>query len=171
MLGGLHGMQDGSPLHDMLRQAPFRTEAPLKHKGAPITLGLCWPRCLQYADVVVSVARKMDAALWPALFDAVGPPDALAEGLLAGGQPVSAACCLLIVDRLQGAPTAQALALRNIQVPPPPAPAESLEGMSPMALVRVPIRLAAALQLSSRVLLASDCPEAAALLAEQLSSV
>ena len=67
--------------------------------------------------MVVSVARKMDAALWPALFDAVGPPDALAEGLLAGGQPVSAACCLLIVDRLQGAPTAQALALRNIQVP------------------------------------------------------
>ena len=62
------------------------------------------------------MARKMDAALWPALFDAVGPPDALAEGLLAAGQPVSAACCLLIVDRLQGAPKAQALALRNIQV-------------------------------------------------------
>lgn len=70
----------------------------------------------QYADVVVSVARKMDAALWPALFDAVGPPDRLAEGLLAAGQPVSAACCLLIVDRLQGAATAQALALRTIQV-------------------------------------------------------
>jgi RIC1 len=66
--------------------------------------------------VAVSVARKMDAALWPALFDAVGPPDALAEGLLAAGQPVSAACCLLIVDRLQGAAKAQALALRNIQV-------------------------------------------------------
>ncbi len=28
----------------------------------------------QFADVVVSVARKMDAALWPALFAAVGSP-------------------------------------------------------------------------------------------------
>lgn len=73
---------------------------------------------LQFADVVVSVARKMDAALWPALFDATGPPDALAEGLLEAGQPVSAACCLLIVDRLQGAPRAQALALRTIQAGP-----------------------------------------------------
>ena len=29
---------------------------------------------VQFADVVVSVARKMDASLWPALFAAVGPP-------------------------------------------------------------------------------------------------
>ena len=33
MLGGLHGTQDGSPLHDMLRQASFCTEAPPKQRG------------------------------------------------------------------------------------------------------------------------------------------
>jgi hypothetical protein len=42
--------------------------------------------CAQHAaEVIVSVARKTDAALWPALFDAVGPPAALCDGLMKGG--------------------------------------------------------------------------------------
>lgn len=52
----------------------------------------CW-------DVVVSVSRKTDAALWPALFSAVGSPAALLELLLEGGALISAACFLIVVDR------------------------------------------------------------------------
>ncbi len=50
----------------------------------------------QYADVVVSVARKTDASLWPALFTAVGSPSALLEHLLETGALKSAACFLLV---------------------------------------------------------------------------
>ena len=57
----------------------------------------------QFADVVVSVARKTDAALWPALFAAIGSPSALLEGLLEAGALGSAACFLLVIDRLEGA--------------------------------------------------------------------
>jgi hypothetical protein len=69
----------------------------------------------QFADVVVSVARKTDASLWPALFTAVGSPSVLLEGLLEGGQLRSAACFLLVVDRLEGATIAHALAVRLIR--------------------------------------------------------
>ncbi len=69
----------------------------------------------QFADVVVSVARKTDASLWPALFTAVGSPSVLLEGLLEAGALRSAACFLLVVDRLEGAPAAHALALRLIR--------------------------------------------------------
>ncbi|PNH03537.1 Protein RIC1, partial [Tetrabaena socialis] len=65
-----------------------------------------------FAEVVVSVARKTDAALWPPLFDAVGSPSSLLEGLVEAGELASAACFLLIIDRLEGAPAAQAQALR-----------------------------------------------------------
>ena len=40
---------------------------------------------LQYAELVVSVARKTDAQLWPSLFAAVGSPAALGEGLRCAG--------------------------------------------------------------------------------------
>ena len=90
---------------------------------------------LQFADVVVSVARKMVAALWPALFDAVGPPGDLAAGLLRAGRPVTAACCLLIVDRLQGAPGAHALALETIQVCMPPLGSHPLPSSSALLYV------------------------------------
>ena len=70
----------------------------------------------QFAEIVVSVARKTDAAMWGALFAAVGKPSAILEGLLDTGALQSSACCLLIVDRLEGAPTAHALALRLIRV-------------------------------------------------------
>ena len=52
-----------------------------------------------FAEVVVSVARKTDAALWPPLFDAVGSPSSLLEGLLDAGELPSAACFLLVIDR------------------------------------------------------------------------
>ncbi|KAL3150452.1 hypothetical protein ABBQ32_000282 [Trebouxia sp. C0010 RCD-2024] len=68
-----------------------------------------------FRDVVVSVARKTDAQMWPALFAAVGSPGALLEELLDVGALQSAACCLLIVDRIQGQHEAHGLALRLIQ--------------------------------------------------------
>jgi RIC1 len=74
------------------------------------------PPAVQFADVVVSVARKTDAAMWPALFAAVGSPAAVVEGLLGAGALQSAACCLLVVDRLEGATPAHALALRLVRV-------------------------------------------------------
>uniref|UniRef100_A0A383V6J0 RIC1 C-terminal alpha solenoid region domain-containing protein n=1 Tax=Tetradesmus obliquus TaxID=3088 RepID=A0A383V6J0_TETOB len=64
----------------------------------------CW-------DVVVSVARKTDASLWPALFSAVGSPAALLALLLEAGALPSAACFLIVVDRLEGADLAQRYAL------------------------------------------------------------
>lgn len=67
---------------------------------------------LLFAEVVVSVARKTDAALWPPLFDAVGSPSLLLEGLVEAGELASAACFLLIIDRLEGAGAAQVQALR-----------------------------------------------------------
>ena len=69
-----------------------------------------------FRDIVVSVARKTDAQMWPALFAAVGSPSNLLEALLDVGALQSAACCLLIVDRIQGAEEAHGLALRLIKV-------------------------------------------------------
>lgn len=70
----------------------------------------------QFADVAVSVARKTDAQLWPALFSAVGTPSSLLESLLDMGALNSAACCLLVIDKMEGATVAHALALRLIKV-------------------------------------------------------
>eukprot|EP00884_Botryococcus_braunii_P016474 jgi/Botrbrau1/350/Bobra.110_2s0009.1 len=52
--------------------------------------------------------------MWPALFSAVGPPSALLDDLLRAGQLTSAACCLLIVDRIEGAPAAHKFAVSLI---------------------------------------------------------
>ena len=71
---------------------------------------------LQYQDIVVSVARKTDAAMWPALFLAVGVPSQLLDSLVDAGALASAACCLLIVDRIEGSATAHSSALRLIKV-------------------------------------------------------
>ncbi len=71
---------------------------------------------LQYQDIVVSVARKTDAAMWPALFLAVGVPSELLDSLVDAGALASAACCLLIVDRIEGSATAHSSALRLIKV-------------------------------------------------------
>ena len=83
--------------------------------GGPFT---CVAHAVQFRDIVVSVARKTDAAMWRALFAAVGPPSELLEGLVDSGALATAACCLLIVDRIEGAPTAHASALRLIRVRP-----------------------------------------------------
>lgn len=50
------------------------------HPPTPVAAPLA-----QYAELVVSVARKTDAQLWPSLFAAVGSPAALGEGLRAAG--------------------------------------------------------------------------------------
>jgi len=39
----------------------------------------------QYPDVVVSVARKTDAQLWPLLFEAVGRPSEILDVLMNQG--------------------------------------------------------------------------------------
>ena len=70
---------------------------------------------LQFQDIVVSVARKTDAAMWPALFLAVGVPSELLNNLVDAGALASAACCLLIVDRIEGSATAHSSALRLIK--------------------------------------------------------
>lgn len=71
---------------------------------------------MQFAEIVVRVARKTDAAMWGALFAAVGSPSGILEGLLEGGALQSSACCLVIVDKLEGSPAAFALCLRLIKV-------------------------------------------------------
>ncbi|KAF8071370.1 R06F6.8 [Scenedesmus sp. PABB004] len=76
--------------------------------AAAVELVLSFPQCL---GVVVSVSRKTDASLWPALFSAVGSPAALLELLLDSGALASAACFLIVVDRLEGAALAQGYAL------------------------------------------------------------
>lgn len=55
-----------------------------------------------HEDVVMSVARKTDASLWPALFTAVGSPGALLQSLLRSLALEAAACFLIVVDSLEG---------------------------------------------------------------------
>eukprot|EP01025_Chloroclados_australasicus_P021160 TRINITY_DN22203_c0_g1_i1.p1 TRINITY_DN22203_c0_g1~~TRINITY_DN22203_c0_g1_i1.p1 ORF type:complete len:1189 (-),score=213.62 TRINITY_DN22203_c0_g1_i1:1664-5230(-) len=68
----------------------------------------------QFSEVVVSVARKTDASQWGALFNAVGSPSRLLEGLISKGKLQSAACCLLVVDKLDGPERAHIQAIRLI---------------------------------------------------------
>lgn len=52
-------------------------------------LAPCFPpprKITQFPEIVVSVARKTDAALWPALFAAVGSPLRLCQGLMRADQ-------------------------------------------------------------------------------------
>ncbi len=69
----------------------------------------------EFADVVVSVARKTDEKEWRALFAATGSPSALFEACLAAGRLRTAACFLLIIDKLEGAAAGQDAALRLLQ--------------------------------------------------------
>ncbi|KAK9831279.1 hypothetical protein WJX74_010194 [Apatococcus lobatus] len=92
-------------------------EMPKPRKAGPLLLAVTelirqFP---QYREVVVSVARKTDASMWPALFAAAGDPGELLKGLSQQGALQSAACSLLIVDRLQGPDIAQSLALQLLQ--------------------------------------------------------
>lgn len=94
-----------------------RKKAAIKGVAGPLLISAA--RLVQQfphsAEIVVSVARKTDAQLWPALFAAAGSPAALCEGLLSSGALQTAACCLLIVDRIEGAGKAHGLALRLIR--------------------------------------------------------
>ena len=65
----------------------------------------------RHADVIISVARKTDAALWPPLFDAAGPPSDLVADEVAAGRLDGGAAALVVVDRVEGAAAAHALAL------------------------------------------------------------
>ncbi|KAF5828400.1 RIC1-domain-containing protein [Dunaliella salina] len=69
-----------------------------------------------FSECVLAVARKTDAQLWPALFSAVGPPSALMEDLLEMGALASAACFLLVIDRVEGASIAHAHGLRLVRL-------------------------------------------------------
>jgi hypothetical protein len=64
-----------------------------------------------HAAIAVAVARKTDAAAWPALFAAVGPPGDLVADAVAGGALDVAAAALVVVDRVQGSAAAHGLAL------------------------------------------------------------
>jgi hypothetical protein len=69
----------------------------------------------EFPDVVVSVARKTDEKEWRALFAATGSPSALFEACLDTGRLRTAACYLLIIDKLEGAAAGQDMALRLLQ--------------------------------------------------------
>lgn len=87
------------------------------HKQRTSAEAVAW--LTQSQDIVVSVARKTDAAMWPALFLAVGVPSELLNNLVDAGALASAACCLLIVDRIEGSAIAHSSALRLIRVSAP----------------------------------------------------
>lgn len=93
---------------------PFRHKEGSVRRDALDLRGVVWSA--QFQDIVVSVARKTDAQMWPALFSAVGPPSKLLDDLLGAGQLTSAACCLLIVDRIEGAAAAHTFAVRLVEV-------------------------------------------------------
>lgn len=68
-----------------------------------------------FPDIAVRVARKTDSVLWPVLFQAVGPPSGLLLSLMSAGSLQTAACCLIIVDSIEGTATAHDQALRLIR--------------------------------------------------------
>ena len=70
----------------------------------------------QASELVISVARKMDAEMWPSLFQAAGPPTAICESLLRDGQLQHASCCLLIIDEVIGKAEASRLALKTLKL-------------------------------------------------------
>lgn len=86
----------------------------------------------QYPDVVVSVARKTDAQLWPLLFNTVGRPSEILDVLLNQGliqhpnnqlpavaflgSSHSAACLLVVIEKMEGSVLSRALSLQVLQV-------------------------------------------------------
>ena len=67
------------------------------------------------SEIIVSVARKTDVALWPSLFAAAGPPTDVVEDLLSRKLLQTAACCLVIVETVEGRLRSQSLALRLVR--------------------------------------------------------
>lgn len=69
----------------------------------------------QSSELVISVARKMDAEMWPSLFQAAGSPITICETLLHDGALQHASCCLLIVSEVVGKSEASHLALKTLK--------------------------------------------------------
>ena len=93
--GGLLGGERGSPSDPGGVAFGGRTEL-----GVALELVSLFP---ERADVVASVARKSDAATWPALFAEAGDPAALQAAALTRGRLRVAARYLVVVDALLGA--------------------------------------------------------------------
>ncbi|KAK3260394.1 hypothetical protein CYMTET_30647 [Cymbomonas tetramitiformis] len=69
----------------------------------------------EFLEVVVSVARKTEEREWGELFEAAGRPSSLLEECFAKCQLRTAACYILVIDKLEGASTGQSQALRLLQ--------------------------------------------------------
>ena len=96
----------------------FQKEKGLDKKDAGEELAKVTELVLQFpqaAELVVSVARKTEAELWPPLFQAAGSPVSLCEGLLRDGSLQSAACCLLVVNEMVGKSESESLALKTLR--------------------------------------------------------
>lgn len=111
-----HGAGGGALGGGLLRSDSSSSGALFSTKGRAGPLLMAAARLVQQfpqaAEIVISVARKTDAQLWPALFAAAGSPAVLCEGLLENGALQSAACSLLIVDHVEGRIKAHTLAVR-----------------------------------------------------------
>eukprot|EP00898_Chlorokybus_atmophyticus_P004519 jgi/Chlat1/5068/Chrsp33S08959 len=68
-----------------------------------------------FVDVVVSVARKTDERHWALLFQAAGKPTTLFEQCISNGQYRTAACYILVIEKLEGPTVGQQSALRLLQ--------------------------------------------------------
>lgn len=101
---------DSNSLHQKRRRANCNEAGAELVRAAELVL-----RFPHAAELVVSVARKTDAELWPALFQAAGSPAALCDGLLRDGLLQSAACCLVVVAEMLGPGVAYGLALRTLK--------------------------------------------------------
>ncbi|KAD3069112.1 hypothetical protein E3N88_36992 [Mikania micrantha] len=69
----------------------------------------------EYFDVVVSVARKTDGRHWSDLFSAAGRSTELFEECFQRRWYQTAACYILVIAKLEGAPVSQYCALRLLQ--------------------------------------------------------
>ncbi|KAJ0590406.1 putative transcription factor WD40-like family [Helianthus annuus] len=69
----------------------------------------------EYFDVVVSVARKTDGRHWADLFSAAGRSTELFEECFQRRWYQTAACYILVIAKLEGAPVSQYCALRLLQ--------------------------------------------------------
>ena len=69
----------------------------------------------QFSQLVVSVARKVDASMWPLLFDAAGSPARLCESSIHNGELDHAAAYLLIIHDVMGATEASRLTIKTLK--------------------------------------------------------
>lgn len=102
-------------LHDLLEEeADARPPLPAAERRLPLVLQFLdhFDNALQ---VVVRVARKTEAARWPTLFEAAGPPRELLQFCLEDGDYDTARHYLLIVHELEEAAVSTALTAAVLQ--------------------------------------------------------